>query len=93
MVADVHAITEIFDAVDSACDAINAAAADGKLTLLDARFLLTPVRESIIAIKDRGLVRDELKGLDESAMVALVDRMVVTAEKLTQAVAELSAIA
>lgn len=83
---DIHAIVEIFDAADAACDAMVSAAADGKLTILDARFLITPVRDAISAVKDLSLVSAEVKALDDAAMSDLIVRAVALVQKVTLAV-------
>ncbi len=91
--SDIHALTEILDAADAACSAIDSAAADGKLTIIDVRFLLTPVKDLITAFKDRGVVASEIKGIDEAAIGELIVRIPSTVEKLVKAASEVAATA
>ena len=87
---DIKATLECYDAIDAACEAVHLAAADKKLTILDARFLLAPLKAAVIAARDRSLLVSEVKDIDQAEFAVLVDRTASTTEKIAQLVEDLS---
>lgn len=77
--------TECFDAVDAAAQAVVDACADGKLNLLDVPKLLSPMRAAQAALKDRQMIKAELKDANEEEVAELVTRALRTTEKTVAA--------
>jgi len=82
---------ELFDAVDATADAVTSICEDKKLTVMDLRFAVTPVRAAITAVKDADKVPDEMRNLDAIEIQQMIDRGERSIAKWQTAVAALKA--
>jgi hypothetical protein len=82
---DTKETLEVFDAADTACDAVIKACEDGKIGIMDIRHLLAPVKAVSVAMQGRDKLKEELKDLDAAEMEELAFRGVMTAEKVAAA--------
>jgi hypothetical protein len=83
---------EVFDAADSAFDAVIKACEDKEITLLDIRHLLGPVKVTATALAGRDKIPSEMKELDAAEMEVLAVRAVHTAEKAALMVSAISSL-
>lgn len=82
---------ELIDASDATADAVTAICEDKKLTVMDLRFAVTPVRAGIAAAKDADQIPAEVRDLDATEIQTLIDRGEQTIAKWQAAVVALKA--
>lgn len=86
---------EVFDAAEAECDAVLAACADGKLTILDLRYelpVIPKLKEAFVGLdKVRGELTEAIQ--DPQQLAALFEKAVTVGTKAAEAIAAVAAVA